>query len=294
MKALTTTEKDAIRDLLKVYKSRYISQNSATESLQGVSVGIISKIINSKYEKISDEMFRNISRQVGGTINGWQIHESETFIDLMGVLSDSQEYQEVTWATGSAGCGKSTTARIYAKEHDNVFVILCSEDMKKGDFVGEMAAKIGISTKGLSIGKTLTKVMNTLSEREMPLLIFDEADKLTDKVFAYFVSIYNRLEEIAGITFLSTNYIKRRMEIGLCYQKPGYEEMDSRICRKFYDLDPVNVNDVEAICKVNGIVSKKDINEILSDVEKYNFDLRRAKKKIHSTARSLAAQKNNK
>lgn len=294
MKALTTTEKDAIRDLLKVYKSRYISQNSATESLQGVSVGTISKIINSKYKNISDEMFRNISRQVGGTINGWQIHESETFLDLMSVFSDSQAYQEVTWATGNAGCGKSTTARIYAKEHDNVFVILCSEDMRKGDFVGEMASKIGIPTKGLSTRKTLMKVMNTLSEREMPLLIFDEADKLTDKVFAYFISIYNRLEEIAGITFLSTNSMKRRMETGLHYEKAGYEEMESRICRKFYDLDPVGANDVEAICRVNGIVSKKDINDILSDVESYSFDLRRAKKKIHSTARIIAAQNNNK
>lgn len=61
-----------------------------------------------------------------------------------------------------------------------------------------------------------------------PLIIFDEGDKLTDSVFNYFISIYNRLEGHSGIVFFSTDYIKRRMENGLRYNKKGYKEINSR------------------------------------------------------------------
>ena len=70
---------------------------------------------------------------------------------------------------------------------------------------------------------------------DRPLLVFDEGDKLMDTVFYYFISIYNALEGRCGIIFLSTEYIKRRMSIGLEYDKKGYDEMFSRIGRRFID-----------------------------------------------------------
>ena len=67
------------------------------------------------------------------------------------MLSDAQRWRNVTWVTGEAGCGKSTTARVYLQEHQEVFYILCSEDMKKGDFVREIARTVGIRTEGYNI-----------------------------------------------------------------------------------------------------------------------------------------------
>lgn len=68
---------------------------------------------------------------------------------------------------------------------------------------------------------------------DAPLLVFDEADKLTEPVFHYFISLYNKLEEKCGVVFLSTDYIVKRISNGLKYQKPGYKEFFSRIGRKF-------------------------------------------------------------
>ena len=55
------------------------------------------------------------------------------------VLSDAQRWRNVTWVTGEAGCGKSTTARVYLQEHKEVSISSALEDMKKGDFVREIA-----------------------------------------------------------------------------------------------------------------------------------------------------------
>ena len=58
MEPLSTKEKDAIREALRIYVAKYPSQNKAAGSLKNTSVGTISSIMNGKYENISDDMFR--------------------------------------------------------------------------------------------------------------------------------------------------------------------------------------------------------------------------------------------
>lgn len=149
---ITMKEKDAISESLRAYVAKYPSQTKAAGSLKGVSVGTVSNILNGRYENISDEMFRNVASQVGGvSATGWQIVETGAYQEITAVLSDAQRWRNVTWVTGEAGCGKSTTARVYLQEHREVFYILCSEDMKKGDFVREIARTVGIRTEGYNI-----------------------------------------------------------------------------------------------------------------------------------------------
>lgn len=125
----------------------------------------------------------------------------------------------VSWVVGNAGIGKTTTAHDYAAKHENVFVISCSEDMRRGDFIREMARVIGLKLAQTSQREKLQAVTDELRVLDRPLLVFDEGDKLMDTVFYYFISIYNALEGRCGIIFLSTEYIKRRMSIGLEYDK---------------------------------------------------------------------------
>ena len=65
---ITMKEKDAISESLRAYVAKYPSQTKAAGSLKGVSVGTVSNILNGRYENISDEMFRNVASQVGGTL----------------------------------------------------------------------------------------------------------------------------------------------------------------------------------------------------------------------------------
>ena len=124
-----------------------------------------------------------------------------------------------------------------------------------------------------------------------PLLVFDEGDKLTDSVFNHFISIYNRLEGHSGIIFLSTDYIKRRMEAGLRYNKKGYKEINSRIGRRFFDVSPTEQNDIYAICQANNLTDRADIEEVLKDARRSDNDLRRVKRCIHRQKRIIEARR---
>lgn len=279
-------QKQQIKEALAAYMAKYPSRNKAAQSLKGVSAPTISSIMNDNWVNISDDMWRNIASQVlTGAVGEWQVVGTAANQEMNYVLDDAQRWRNVTWVVGDAGCGKTTAARQYEAEHTEVFYILCSEDMRRGDFIRDIARRIGLRTDGSTLRDALDAITAAIVQMQHPLLIFDEADKLSERVFHYFIDLYNRLEERCGIVFFSTAYIKRRIKMGLRYDKKGYNEIDSRIGRKFFELEPTSPNDVYAVCAANGLNDKAIISDIIREVEECDFDLRRVKKAIHKAKR---------
>lgn len=306
MKQLSLEEKQTVQTQLQAYVSKYPSQNKAVNSL-GLSTGTVSAILNGKFDNISDEMFLRI-RSLVSPINPeeWAVCETTAYRELSVLLSDAQANQNVSWVVGNAGIGKTTTAHDYASKHENVFVVSCSEDLRRGDFIREMARVIGLKLAQTSLREKLQAVTDALRVLDRPLLVFDEGDKLMDTVFYYFISIYNALEGRCGIIFLSTEYIKRRMSIGLEYDKKGYDEIYSRIGRRFIDLTPATRHEVTAVCRANGLIADSAIAEVVADARtmvstsvnpwdkkqpKEYFDMRRVRKSVHKNKKLAQIKK---
>lgn len=306
MKQLSHEEKQTIQAQLQTYVAKYPSQNKAVTSL-GLSAGTVSTILNGRFESISDEMFLRVRSLVApATPDDWTLCETAAYRELTLLLEDAQANQNVSWVVGNAGIGKTTTARDYASSHENVFVVSCSEDMRRGDFIREMARVIGIKLSQTSLREKLYAVTDALRTLDRPLLIFDEGDKLMDTVFYYFISIYNALEGHCGIIFLSTEYIKRRMTVGLEYNKKGYDEIYSRIGRRFIDLTPATRHEVTAVCRANGVTVDGAIAKVLDDArtvvskapnpwekrqsQEY-YDMRRVRKSVHKNKKLAQIKK---
>lgn len=293
MAQLTETEKQEIRRGLIAYSARYASQAKAANSLKGVaSPGTFNAVVNGKFDRISDDMFLKIRAAVSASVpsGGWKVCETTTFREMETLFDDAQRYRNVTWITGAAGIGKTTAAREYASSHRNVFVLQCSEDMHKADFVDELATLIGLRTGGLTVRETLAGIVDELVRMDSPLLVFDEGDKLADPVMHYFISLYNALEDRCGMAFLSTSYIERRIGNGLRYGRRGYEELYSRIGRRFVPLSPVTAQEVAAVCRANGLSDDRAVASVFSEAGdarsgKEGYDLRRVKKSVHKRLR---------
>lgn len=287
IREMENKQKEQIAQRLKAYVEKYPSQNKAVGSLKGTSAATVSGILNGKWDSVSDDMWRRIADQVGtgGGAGGWQTVETGAWQEITYALDDARQWKNVTWVVGEAGCGKTTTARAYASGHREVFYLQCSEDICKGEFVREIARLVGIRGEGYTVRALWKAILDSLIQMDAPLLIFDEADKLTESVFHYFISLYNKVEDKCGVVFLSTDYIKKRIGNGLRWQKPGYKEFYSRIGRKYFELEDTTVNDVYAICTANGLKDRRDIDEVIRDAEQCDFDLRRVKKSIHRVKR---------
>lgn len=283
------SEKRIIVENLKSYIQKYPSQNKAAGSLEGISAGTLSSMLNGNWSRISDSMWTKVAEQVKPTgsssATGWTIVETGAFQEISYAMQDAQEYMNVTWVVGEAGCGKTTTGRLYAESHKEAFYILCSEDMLKGEFVRTIARRLGIRSEGYTVRELWQAIIDSIIQMERPLIIFDEADKLPESVFQYFISMYNNLEDRCGVVLLSTDYIKRRISNGLRYGRKGYKEIFSRIGRKYFDLEPTSAQDVYAICTANGITSREEIDKIIKEGDGCDFDLRRIKKSVHRLKR---------
>lgn len=159
----TTEMKEQVRTALIAYCENYPTRNRAAESLQNVSSATVSQLCNGKYDLISDDMFTRIAVQIGFAFDSWTLHEGKTFKEITFALSDAQAYKNVTWVVGDAGCGKTTAAIEYRRTHRNVFYILCSEDMRRSDFVREIAKQVGAPTDTTNLRDMLENAISMIS-----------------------------------------------------------------------------------------------------------------------------------
>jgi hypothetical protein len=290
-KILDDNQKLSIACALGAYCRRYPSQTKAAQSLKATSPATVSTIINGQFTGITDAMFRNIARQVGVTLDHeWKLVQTTNFQFITGILDIARnDAEDMKWIIGAAGCGKTTAAEYYTRAHVNTFYVLCDEDMNRGDFLRAIARVIGIRTNSLSTREVRDALVAALVRLPRPLLIFDEADKLSERVFPYFVQFYNLLRGLCGVALLSTAYIRRRMANGLRYDKRGYAELNSRLGNAFPEALPTTEADVSAICQLNGVKDEPGIADVMADAEQADFDLRRVRRAI----RRLLLQREN-
>lgn len=273
------TEKNKIAEALKQYCDQLGSQNKASKTLQGVSSATITQILKGNWELINESMWRKIATQIGYKTESWVSVETANYKMMHSLLNDSQTYNTVYAITGDAGSGKSFAMSEYKSNNKGVYLLKCSKYWKSKHFLKKLLQAMGRNANGMDVVEMFDKVIEELQQEDHPLIVLDEADKLSDSVFSFFIELYNGLEDCCGLVMCATNHLEKRIRRGLKLNREGYNEVYSRIGRKFIELDGINSNDVVSICVLNGVEDKKDIKAVVEDCE---WDLRRVKRKIHA------------
>lgn len=281
---MKTNEKKQIKEKLADFCEIKGGQNKAGHALNGVSQATISQILNEKWDMIADEMWRNVASQIGYDPRAWQVVETRGYKRMTGLLQDARENALVLAVTGDPGCGKSEAIKCYAAAHRNVYNLSCSEYWSRKYFMAELLRCMGLDSTGSTVPDMMADIISALKKKERPLVILDEADKLSDQVLYFFISIYNTLEDHVGIILCATDFLEKRIKNGVRANKKGYREMYSRVGRKFIPIQVVNGQDVAAVCKANGVDDTAAINEIIEDCDN---DLRRVKRKVHAIKQRL-------
>jgi len=276
---MTTKEKQQVKQALAEYCNLKGGQNKAAASIKQVSAATISQILNDNWDLISEEMWRSVAAQCGYDPRAWNVVETRGYQRMYELLRDAQFNALVVAVTGDAGCGKSEAIKCYERNNRNVYNLSCSEYWNRKQFMQELLISMSLDSTGSTVAEMMQDIILALKKRETPLLVLDEADKLSDQVIYFFISLYNKLEDHVGIILCATDYLEKRIKKGVRMNRKGYKEIYSRIGRKFVPIQVVNAEDVAAVCKANGIEDTATITEIYEDCES---DLRRVKRKIHA------------
>lgn len=276
---MKTNEKKAIAATLREYCDLKGSQNAASRSISGVSSATISQMLNGQWDLISDEMWRNVASQIGFDRRNWTVVRTRGFQRMTDILTDAKERALVMAVTGEAGCGKSESIKVFSRQNRNVYHLVCNEFWNRKNFMSELEAQLSLVTAGGTVSEMMGDVISAIKRKESPLLILDEADKLSDQVLYFFISLYNSLEDDCGIILCATNYLEKRITKGLQANRKGYKEIYSRIGRKFIPVEQVNADDIEAVCKANGIEDDTVIDRIIDNCD---YDLRRVRRLVYA------------
>lgn len=272
-------EKEKIVISLMQYCKKYGSQKRAAVSMKGISSATISLMINKKWDLIADEMWRNVGSQVGYKEDKWAAVKTNDFKTITNILHDAKENCLTLAITGNAGTGKTFALRHYTSLHRNVFMLCCNEYWNRKWFLQELLTAIGLDSNQRTTGDMMNDAVRRLKMMEDPLLILDEADKLSDQVLYFFITLYNQLEDQCSIILCATSFLEKKLKRGVRLNLKGYREIWSRIGRRCITLDGVTASDIEDICEANDIRDKKTIDKIIEDSES---DLRRVKRRIHA------------
>ncbi len=276
---ITNEEKEMIRVRLGEYCEMKGSQKRAATSLVGVSPATVTQIVTGKWELINEKMWRSIAAQIGVKQTRWNIVETRNYRALSEIFADAQENALVLAVCGEAGTGKSLTAAHYGAENPNVYVLACSEYWNRKTFLRELLRVMGKNPAGDTVGDMVDDVVMELKRRENPLIILDEADKLSDQVMFFFITFYNKLEDYCGIVLMATDYLEKKVRRGLRLNKKGYKEIYSRIGRRFVAMPGLSATDISDVCRANGVEGLREIDTVKKDCE---GDLRRVKRKCHA------------
>lgn len=288
---IDNTTKEAIKQELTNYCANVGSDNKAAKAL-GISNAYISHIKAGKWEVISEDMWRKISKLLNMKLSEEWVHADTTqYVNISNMFYDAQKYANVYGITCEPGTCKTHTLDRYSKSCKNVFYVKCQRHTTDRVFLASILKTMGIRNAMVSSTGCLVQMTNQIERLDAPLIIIDEIEKVSNDVLLLFIDIYNACENKAGLIMLGTPNLSHRIEKGVANNKVGFNEILSRVGGKFVAVPPPSRKDATLVIRANGITDPVDINYILNDFGDgaETYDLRRIKRLVHKVKLSREA-----
>lgn len=275
--------KEQIKGQLINYCSNCGSDNKASKSL-GISNAYISNIRNSKWDMISDDMWRKISKMLNMNLADEWVHvDTLPFRAVTELFDDAQRYANVYGVTCDPGTVKTHALDNFRRVTRNVYYVKCQRHTTDRAFLQQLLTTMGRKNTQSSTAALLWQLGKEVERLDSPLFIIDELEKVSSDVKLLFIDIYNLTEGKAGIVLLGTPNLARIVERNVFLGKVGFNEFLSRIGGRFVQIPSNSKKDAIAMIQANGITDPVEINSIINDSETDNggYDGRRIKRLVH-------------
>lgn len=222
-----------------------------------------------KWPLVSDRKWMSVGLALGFTFNGpqWTLVPTTNTEIMTRMLADAQEQAMFMAISFKAGQGKSVSIGLHksADETGATYVLECEESWSHKLFLQKLAGTLGVDVEGLTVSGLTDEIVAFFKRRSAqvnPLLILDEANKLKPSSLRLIIPLYNKLKGEMGLVIVGADDLERHIKGGVKRQVRGYDELDSRLGRKFMHLIGATQADVKAICAANGITDPVVQDEI--------------------------------
>ncbi|MET4080097.1 DNA-binding Xre family transcriptional regulator [Pedobacter sp. UYP30] len=246
------------RQLIAEFREQKKMSNVKIAAKVGVSNAILTFINNDQTEMVSEEMLLKIINGLKPK-TGFNIIRTSNFNTICGICNDSSKMHKLTAIIGYTGAGKTTALSDYYRNTKDAFYVECKNTMNRKQFFHKVLSEMGINFMG-TVYEMVNMIANELNTRKNPLLIIDEAGKLSGTIILDLHDLRNATMNNAGIIMAGCEYFQKNMTRAAEKDKTGYPEFYSRIVN-WHILNRPTKAEISAIYENNGLTD----NEIIKD-----------------------------
>src|SRR5690606_30098129 len=177
-----------VRDLIQnLLLQKKISQNRLAEMMD-VSPATISNIINEYWDRVNESMLLKVKSYF--KTKSWMIIETTNFTTIQEHCRKTRDRKALTAIIGYSGAGKTTSLQHYYENHANTFMVTCARTMRTKQFLGEILKSLGVNFLASDF-EMVKVIIEELNKKDSPLLIIDEASKLSPNALMYLQDIWD-------------------------------------------------------------------------------------------------------
>lgn len=243
-----------IKNLLEQKK---VSQNKLAEMMD-VSPATISNILNDYWERVNESMFLKIKGFFKQ--KNWVLIETTNFSSIQENCDKARKRNCMIGIVGYAGAGKTTALQNYYENNTNTFMVTCARTMRTKQFLSEILKSLGLNYLA-SDYEMVRMIIDEMNKKESPLLIIDEASKLSPNALMYLQDIWDGIEANGGIVIAGVEYLLLNIKKGADKNKIGMPEFYGRVTQ-WQHLAAPSKKEIEVICKHNGIEDQEQIKTL--------------------------------
>lgn len=215
------------KDLEAFLSVNEVSQSALARAL-GVSAAAISQFRKGEYKGKADELGRKIALYLENykakpkAESVSEIFESKDYKMSSFVINETVENGEIAIITGTAGSGKSTVAREFAKKHPNAILVEATLHTTPKILLEELETRLNLPF-ARNCHEKIAQISKELKRRDVVILI-DEAEHLSVKALEDLRRIWdfsNVPLVLFGTEILLKNLMGKNGELRQLYSRIG-------------------------------------------------------------------------
>lgn len=179
-----------------------------------------------------------------------ELFDTSDFSSIYSLCDRARKDKLMVGIAAETGMGKTTTLTSYAKRK-NVYYVRYEKMMKPRNFFITLLKEMGIDYEG-SINDMVNRIIVELNQQESPLVIVDEAGKITHAMILYLHDLRDKTNKKAGIVLAGMPYFKNNLIKFSNKEKEGYSEFFRRI-NLWHTLNGLTRKEIQLILDAHGI-----------------------------------------
>ncbi|WP_312339523.1 ATP-binding protein [Sphingobacterium sp.] len=248
-------EKTQIKEAIEEYcRIKRLSRNELAIQI-GVSSATLSNMCNDKWNSIDDKMWKKVwnyvkPKSVGVTLNTVDLQDIERMSEK------ARKYKLMLGLIGDTGMGKTVALESISRKENTFYLYFDNQRPKQ--FFYQLGKLLGYDFEG-SVYDMISRACEVLNTLDSPLLMVDEAGKISDTILMHLHVLRDRTMQNCGIVLAGMPYFKMNLENRIKKQKIGMSEFYRRI-NLWHELKGLSRAEIDFICEQNGI-AKADVKD---------------------------------